>query len=246
MMLQFNRNMNYRWRKEGKDGVSLVFSAEMSARQLAVRDVCAIGGFDNQEFRKGRVNDDALHAALAEYRENVNTIVDQTPSPTTDYIISRTLAINAIHPVRAVFFDFIGLVGNNHKIEQLRLKEAFQALKALAKMLDIPVIVLSQLNRNIETEGSIPPSPKESHLSWSDSLTQLANQITFVVYPFKFFMNGIPWYPDDKEKMPPKNVMYFYILKNRDGQAAKLPLLVKPECGKILDPSEYEMINQVQ
>lgn len=239
LMLQFNRNINFRWKKRNERKCSAIFSAEMSAGQLSMRNVCSIGMFDTIEFRKGKVPRDQFDKALRIYKNNITTFIDQTPNPTGDYIISKTLAINALYPVGAVFFDFIGLSGESIENEILKLKQATEKLKVIAKLLNIPVIALSQIKRDIEFRN--PPIPKESDLAWSDNLTQLANQIWFVIYPHKWWENGIIQDPE-----PNKNTLQLFLSKNRDGSIEKLDLIVYPEYGLIIDPRDYEMRNLVR
>jgi len=241
-MLQIMRNMSFRWTRDGVNKHVVGFSAEMSVTQCAMRNVCAMGQIDSIALRKGLVDRDVLEYWLDEYRRNMRVFIDQTPSPTGDYMLTKTLAINQTHPVGAVFFDFIALSGETGENESLRLSQAAKKLKALAKTLNIPVVILSQLNRDIENRR--PPIPRESDLSWSDSLTQLANQIIFTVYPYKFHKNGIVW-DIETGKEPSPNRLLLFLSKNRDGAADMIKMLVKPEYGLIVDPADYELMNQL-
>ena len=209
-----------------EDEAAVVFSAEMTAKQLTMRNVSRESKINSVRLRQGlqkltveeriRVED-----AMDYMDENINIFIDETVSPSGQYMLSKVMGINAKKKVKLVVFDFLELAGldDTDKWAQankvLRIEQAMIALKTIAKIFNIPVIVISQLSREVENRanGSNPPVPRNSDLRWSGMIEQLANVIIMVYYPWFFWNAGIHF--DDP---PAKDYYEFRITKNRDGE----------------------------
>lgn len=206
------------------------FSAEMTTGQLMRRLISTRAKVNSKlllEPWKMSVEERMMVDEATQYIEdNYIIYIDDTVSPSPQYMMAKVIAINSHTPVKAVIMDFLELVGVD-KVDEwskankvLRLEQALIGLKTIAKALNIPVIILSQLSRDVESRANQnqDPAPRMSDLRWSAMIEQLANQIIFVHYPW-FYANTI------KFKVPPPPDYYeLRIPKNRDGDVGILPI----------------------
>src|SRR5690606_9331703 len=97
--------------------------------------------------------------------------IDSSPSPTTDNMLVRSLALHNVvmggrtMRVGLLAFDFIELAGDTADHEEQRISKIARGLKVIAKTLDCPVLALSQLNRRVEERN--PPIPQAADLRYS-------------------------------------------------------------------------------
>lgn len=185
--LQLNYQMNRRWQESSENACSIIFSAEMTKKQLMLREVAREAQVDSKRIRNWHISgeeESRIWEVRDEINKNMTYYIDETPSPTGQYMLAKALAINAICPVRLVIFDFLELVGNDTSMRPdqkvLYLEEALKRLKELAKRLNCVVVVLSQLKRDVETRATRDqkPSPRSSDLRWcvtEDTNIRLSN-----------------------------------------------------------------------
>jgi replicative DNA helicase len=137
-----------------------VFSAEMPAQQLMRRCVALRGSIPQDRLRRPeRLSEEdwaRLMPAAGELSE-LKLFVDDTPLPALAHIRAEAYALKAREGLGLVLIDYVQLVqgSGGNRYEQLR--DVAYSLKALAKDLAVPVIVLAQLNRGVEArEGKRP------------------------------------------------------------------------------------------
>ena len=153
----------------------LIFSAEMSAHQIAQRFLSAESGVDSQRMRDGTLGAIEVGRITEAYyalKAASPVWVDDTPNVRLADILSRTLALHATNPLDLVVVDYLGLVtapsrGQN-RVEQIG--EITKILKGLAREIDAPVLLLSQLNRAVEQRAG--GQPMLSDLRESGSIEQ--------------------------------------------------------------------------
>ncbi len=156
-----------------------IFSLEMGRQQLAERMLCSRGMIDSQLVRKGMVND-------AQYQELVHTAselserpiyVDDTPGITPLELRGKARRLRSRYGIKAIFIDYLQLMSMGGSVEsrQQEVSEISRYLKALARELEVPVVVLSQLNR--ASEGREGHRPRMSDLRESGSIEQDADVI---------------------------------------------------------------------
>jgi replicative DNA helicase len=156
-----------------------IFSLEMSRQQLAERMLCSRGMIDSQLVRKGMVNDsqyqELVHAASELSEKPI--YVDDTPGITPLELRGKARRLRSRFGIKAVFIDYLQLMSMGGSVEsrQQEVSEISRYLKALARELELPVVVLSQLNR--ATEGREGHRPRMSDLRESGSIEQDADVI---------------------------------------------------------------------
>jgi replicative DNA helicase len=140
-----------------------VFSMEMGAAQLAMRLVCSVGRIDQQRLRTGRLTEDdwpRLTAAIQKMQD-ANLFIDETPAlnPLELRARARRLA-RQYGKLGLVMVDYLQLMsgtGNSSENRATEVSEISRSLKALAKELNVPVIALSQLSREVEKRTDKKP-----------------------------------------------------------------------------------------
>jgi replicative DNA helicase len=133
-----------------------VFSAEMSSQQLMRRCVSLLGSVSQGRLRRAsEIQDadwDAIGAATGQLAER-RLWIDDKPLPTLNHVRSEVLSLKAKAGLGLVLVDYVQLIqgAGANRYEQLR--DVAYGLKGLAKEAGVPVILLAQLNRGVETRG---------------------------------------------------------------------------------------------
>jgi replicative DNA helicase len=163
------------------------FSLEMADRQLALRLLCAESGVDSAKVRSGRLRSDEwprLSEKVGKLAE-APLYIDDTPSLTPMELRARARRLKSEHNVGLIIIDYIGLMEIPQKrfeSQQQKIAEISRNLKALAKDLEVPVIVLSQLSRAVETRHG-DKRPILSDLRDSGAIEQDADVVIFLYRP---------------------------------------------------------------
>lgn len=159
-----------------------IFSLEMSRQQLAERMLCSRGMIDSQLVRKGLVNDnqyqELVHAASELSEKPI--YVDDTPGITPLELRGKARRLRSRYGIKSIFIDYLQLMSMGGSVEsrQQEVSEISRYLKALARELEVPVVVLSQLNR--AAEGREGHRPRMSDLRESGSIEQDADVIMLI------------------------------------------------------------------
>lgn len=165
----------------------VVFSLEMSKEQLASRMLCSEAGVDLQSTYTGRIGPEEirkLSEAQAELSETPIYLDDQ-PGITVPEIRSRCRRMKMHNGLGMVIIDYLQLIQGSGKTEnrQLEISEMTRMLKIMARDLDCPVVVLSQLRRLADTrEGK---KPQLSDLRESGAIEQDADIVMLLFRDIK-------------------------------------------------------------
>jgi len=156
-----------------------VFSLEMSKQQLAERFLSSNSEIDSQRIRKGLLSTedyDKLKASCGQLYE-VPIYVDDTSLLTPLELRAKCRRLKNLYNIRAVIVDYLQLMHLGSKVEsrQQEITTISRYIKALAGELNIPILVLSQLNR--APEGREDHRPRMSDLRESGSIEQDADVV---------------------------------------------------------------------
>ena len=157
----------------------VIFSLEMGRQQLVERILCSRSGVDSQLVRKGMLSTDQfaeLTRAGGELFEKP-LFIDDTPGLTPMMIRAKCRRLKSQYDIQAVYVDYMQLMSLGGYVEsrQQEISTISRQLKALARELEVPVVVLSQLNR--AAEGREGHRPRMSDLRESGSIEQDADVI---------------------------------------------------------------------
>lgn len=156
------------------------FSIEMAKDQVVDRIIAAESNVSLWKLRTGRVNEDVeyqmIQAAL-DRLANTHIFIDDTPSPNILQMRSMARRLQVEHGLGLVVVDYLQLVMPRTRSDNVvqQVTEISRGLKALARELDVPVIALSQLSREVDKRDD--RTPKLSDLRESGSIEQDADVV---------------------------------------------------------------------
>jgi len=161
---------------------TIFFSLEMGRSDIAMRLMSAESSIYLQSMRKGTVTD-ADWTRLAAVRGRINDaplFIDDSPNMSLVEIRAKCRRLAQQVDLKLVVIDYIQLMSSGKKVEsrQQEVSEFSRALKLLAKELGLPVVALSQLNR--QAEQAKDKKPELSHLRESGSLEQDADVVVLL------------------------------------------------------------------
>ena len=196
-----------------------IFSLEMSRVQLMNRLLSMETHIDSQDLRTGKLKDEDW-IRLVEGSDVIgrsNLIIDDTPGITVAQLRSKCRKYKLEHDLGIVMIDYMQLMSGSAKADsrQQEISEISRSLKALARELDIPVVVLSQLNRAVEQRPD--HRPMLSDLRESGAIEQDADGVMFIYRD--------DYYHKDTEK---KDVAEIIIAKQRNGPIGTVELVWLP------------------
>jgi replicative DNA helicase len=162
-----------------------VFSLEMSKEQLVLRMLCSQARVDLSKVRTGFLaqKDFPRLAEAAGRIHDAPIYVDDTPALSVLELRAKARRLKRDRDAKLglVVVDYLQLMRGSGRREESREQEISQisaSLKALAKELRLPVVALSQLNRQVE--GRNPPKPRMADLRESGAIEQDADVIAFI------------------------------------------------------------------
>ncbi len=163
-------------------GIVGFFSLEMSAEQLASRILSQASEIPGEQIRRGDLTETELRGFYdaAKALEACPLYIDDTPALPISQILARARRLKRTHGLDALFVDYLQLVrptsAKDNRVNEVA--EITQGLKAIAKELDIPVVALSQLSRQVEQRED--KRPQLADLRESGSIEQDADVVMFV------------------------------------------------------------------
>ena len=202
-------------------GACLVFSLEMGADQLAMRLLCCRARVNAKRIRDGFLNEDEQRklATAAKELKGAPLYIDDSGGLTIMEMRAKARRLAARVPLKLIVMDYLQLAsGSDPRMpREQQISEISRGLKSMAKELQVPVIVLSQLNREAEKEKR---DPRLSDLRESGSIEQDADTVFLLSRPRGDGEgeNGDTGLPGDVEKI---NLI---IAKQRNGPVGEVPL----------------------
>ncbi|MGV6850130.1 MAG: replicative DNA helicase [Marinibacterium sp.] len=163
-------------------GVVGFFSLEMSAEQLAARILSEAAEVPSENIRRGDMTETEFRRFVeaAKTLEACPLFIDDTPALPISQLAARARRLKRTHGLDVLIVDYLQLVrpatAKDSRVNEV--SEITQGLKAIAKELDIPVIALSQLSRQVEARED--KRPQLSDLRESGSIEQDADVVMFV------------------------------------------------------------------
>jgi len=201
-----------------------IFSLEMGQQQLAERFLCSRGGFDSQKVRKGMLDTEhkaKLKDICGEIYE-APIYIDDTSTMTPLELRAKSRRIKSLYNIQAIFVDYLQLMHMGTKVEsrQQEITTISRYLKALARELNIPVVVMSQLNR--APEGREDHRPRMSDLRESGSIEQDADVVILLHREDYYHARG-----EKTEDYTPDNKAELIIAKQRNGPTGAVSLVFR-------------------
>lgn len=213
---------------EACKGRSLFFSLEMPHYQLLSRTLASRGRFPLTRMRQGLHDDDWPRMTEASKQAaTMELYVDDTPALTVMDMRARAWRLAAEKPLDLIVVDHLHLVRSDGDGRTHELEKVSNALKAMAKDLDCPVLCLCQLNRNLESRPD--KRPMLSDLRQCGAIEQDGDVILFL---YRDFVYSGEW----------PNVAELNCAKQRNGPLGQVLLYFDDETTRFgnLDRAEAE------
>ncbi|MBE6854354.1 MAG: replicative DNA helicase [Ruminococcus sp.] len=211
-------------RRSGKDVA--IFSLEMSMEQLATRMLSTEALVDSNKIRSGKLETDdwVRLASSANYLSGLGIYMDESTGVTAQQIKAK---LRRMKNIGLVVIDYLQLMDSTSKSENraVVVADITRQLKIMAKELEIPVILLSQLNRGVESRPD--KRPLMSDLRESGSIEQDADIVMFLYRDYYY----------NKECDRP-NICECIVAKNRHGETGKVELIWDGQFTRFSNP-EY-------
>lgn len=234
-MLQLKRNLMKQGLKPG------IISLEMTAEQLTIRNLSNLTKIDSLKIECGNITPEerALIYKAAEKLKEDNYFIDATPNQTPEKIKATLQKWLLKNNVDIVFIDYMTLIRTNYNKQRydLEIGQLSQDLREFAKETGLPIVILSQLNR--EVEKRLDRKPNLSDLRETGQLEQDANLVLFLYRPMQYGLNpldsqtqtrifpellGYEFYDNENNLIEAEEFLELIIGKARAGKTGIVPL----------------------
>ena len=218
---------------ENKKNVVGFFSLEMSSEQLATRILAEDSSISSEKIRRGELSSNDFQKIIksSQNLSDLSLFIDDSPNLSISALRTRARRLKRKFGLDIIMIDYLQLLRpalQRPDNRVLEIAEMTRNLKALAKELDIPVVCLSQLSRQVEQRDD--KRPQLSDLRESGAIEQDADVVMFV-YREQYYLErkepspGSEDYQKWQEKMAKiHNVSEVIIAKQRHGPIGKVNL----------------------
>jgi len=164
-----------------------VFSLEMSSQQLVQRLLCSRAQVDLQNVRNGFLSerDFPKLTSAASQLAAAKMFIDDTPGLTVTELRAKSRRMKSQYDIQLIVIDYLQLLRSMSRRaqdnRQLEISEISGGIKALAKELNLPIIVIAQLNRQPDARANQGGRPRLSDLRESGSIEQDADLVGLLV-----------------------------------------------------------------
>jgi replicative DNA helicase len=203
-----------------------LFSLEMSDEQLVQRLVSAETGIDSQRLRLGNIKADewtTFYQAI-ELLSDTMIFIDDTPAISVLELRTKARRLHAEHGLDLVIVDYMQLMrgGTRNENRQQEISFISRSIKSLARELDVPVLALSQLSRQVESRHD--KRPMLSDLRESGSIEQDADVVLFI-------------YRDEvyNQETDKPNIAEIIVAKHRSGPTGIFSVYFKKHLAQFVD-----------
>jgi replicative DNA helicase len=182
--IAYNAAKNFLDSKGNEGAVVGFFSLEMSAEQLAARILSEQSNVPSDRMRKGELTNEEFSrlAQASNLLHEVPIYIDDTPALTVSALRTRARRLKRQSNLGLIVIDYLQLISGSSKSRAdgrvQEVSEITRGLKTLAKELDVPVLALSQLSRQVENRED--KRPQLADLRESGSIEQDADVVMFI------------------------------------------------------------------
>lgn len=198
-----------------RQGIAVgIFSLEMSAEQITARVLTNFTNIKNSSILRKGLNSQEIQQYLS-HKDDLLSLpihIDDTPSISLQNIKTKAKMLKLKYDIKILFVDYLQLITYDKvKTREQEISNISRGLKSIAKELNIPVIALSQLSREVEKRPN--KRPQLSDLRDSGSIEQDADEVIFLYRPEYYGIQEWDYYDSE----PTSNEIEIIIAKNRHG-----------------------------
>lgn len=211
----------------------LYFSYDLSGAFLCRRLMSMISRMPGNSIAQGKLDHEAwdrLEVSLKKFDKS-SLFVDNGLNSTIGYLTKASREFAIKHKVDLIIVDYLQLVNAGRRFRHREQEVSFvtRELKALARELNVPVFVSSQLNRSVEMRSG-DKRPQLSDLRESGAIEQEADKVLFIHRPEYY------GFTEDENGNPLKGIMEVIVAKNRMGALGDALLKFEAEYTSLSDP----------
>ena len=212
----------------------LIFELEMSAEQLVMRMLCSEAGVESQKIKEGTIDPDDTDRLLQvlDPISKSGVFIDDTGGVTVAEVRSKCRRLKARYGLDMVIIDYLQLMtaggGRKGDSRTQEVSDMTRQLKLLARELDVPIVLLAQLNR--EADKRSDHRPLLSDLRESGSIEQDADMVILLFRPAVY-----------AELAEEGNKAYAIAAKNRHGPIGDVELVWQGEYTRFMNKAREDM-----
>jgi replicative DNA helicase len=208
----FALNIAYNVASQGKK--VLFFSLEMSKKQLSLRTYSMISEVPLSKIRSGLLNDEEVEKITSSYLENADILERMVLVDDVSYLSDIMKIAYSMDSIDLIIVDYLQLIKtkNKYQMRYQELADIVNSLKFLSKDLDVPIITLAQVNREVEKKANKRPSL--SDLRESGDIEATADVV--------MFLHREDYYK--KENNTDDSITEIIVAKNRNGESGIISL----------------------
>jgi len=156
----------------------------MSSEQLATRVLAEQSKISGDKMRKAELNKEDFKkiAKVSSELENLNLVIDDNPILTISSLRARARRLKRLYDIDMIIIDYLQLMSGSQNVRNdgrvQEISEITRGLKAIAKELNIPIIALSQLSRQVEQRED--KRPQLADLRESGTIEQDSDVVMFI------------------------------------------------------------------
>ena len=237
---------------ENKKNIVGFFSLEMSSEQLATRILAEDSSISSEKIRRGQFNSNDFQKIVKSSQTlgDLSLYIDDSPNLSISALRTRARRLKRKYGLNAIVIDYLQLVRpslSRPDNRVLEIAEMTRNLKSLAKELNIPVLCLSQLSRQVEQRDD--KRPQLSDLRESGAIEQDADVVMFI-YREEYYIErkepspGTEDYQKWQEKMAKiHNVAEVLVAKQRHGPIGKVTLHFEGSITKFSNLSKSQIVD---
>ncbi len=242
-MLQLKRNL------VDKGYKPLIISIEMTTDQLMIKDLSALTDIDSKKIETGNLTDTELQSInkKAKIICKENYFIEDDGNQTIEKIKSTIRRYLIKHSTDIIFIDYLTLIQieNNKNRYDLEIGKLTNDFRELAKETSLPIVILSQLNR--ECEKRIDRRPQLSDLRESGSIEQDSKLVMFLYRPDYYGLNpfesGASYNTCDGQILNKEEYLELIIGKCRNGNIGKVAIRYIPHLHKFESVTRHNKAN---
>ncbi len=244
-------NISEYYRNKNIEGSAAFFSLEMSDEQLVTRLISMKSNVNSSRIRNGNIRDEEFSkvSLACNSISELNLIIDDNPAISISELRNKARRMMRKEKLNIIFVDYLQLLkGSSKSSESNRVNEISEisrGLKSVAKELDIPIVALSQLSREVEKRED--KKPHLADLRESGSIEQDADIVMFIYREEYYLFRKQPEPGTEKheewqrEMERLRNSAEIIIAKHRNGPVGSFRLLFDHDTTEFKDPSDYSL-----
>ena len=155
-----------------------IFSLEMTNAQLGARILSLTTGVNGEHIKTARLNTEEWDAMIGA-DDSLPIYFDEVRSADIDIVIANIKAMVAQHAVKVVVIDYLQLLRSRERERHQQMASIAHRLETLSKQLEICIVLLSQLRRNVDKD----PTPRLEELKESGDIADAADSVYLVYRP---------------------------------------------------------------